>query len=288
MSTIDSLTGLYNRSFFFAALAIPAFYAVGLQLVVADRVHRLEDPEGMVLGQEPEGGSELRRGGAVSVVVSAGPESVTMPRVQNLSEAQAVTLLEGDGYHFTVRVDRDWNDNVEAGFVAGQVPEEGGAVRQGSQVIINVSLGVEQVAVPDLGGMSREQAEGALAEAQLQGEFREEWSDEVPEAGMVVGQSVDAGAEVDKGTVVAVVVSRGPLTIQMPNVEGDAIGAARDRLQGLGLQVRMNEQPRPMIGPFRHGQFGRVEHQEPRPGESVRRGETVTLWTFSEAAEQGG
>jgi eukaryotic-like serine/threonine-protein kinase len=260
----------------------------GLQLDVSERVHRLEEPAGTILGQAPAEGAELRRGDSVQVIVSAGPEVVSMPGVIRMPAEEAVALLEGEGFHFTVRIDESWNDNIDAGLVAGQLPDPREPVEQGSPVVINVSLGIEQVTVPDLSGMDRAQAEAVLAEAQLAATFTEEWSDEVPEQDMVIRQSLDPGSEVDRDTEVAVTVSRGPRTIDMPNVRGKPIGDARSELEALHLQVRVVEQERPRIGPFRTGQFGRVEYQEPQPGESVRRGETVTLYTFSEAAEQDG
>jgi eukaryotic-like serine/threonine-protein kinase len=259
----------------------------GLRLDVTGRVHRLEEPAGTVLSQDPSPGAELRSGGVVGVTVSAGPEVVRMPEVVQMPAERAIALLEGEGYHFTVQVDESYSDLVPAGSVAGQLPERGDEVEQGSSVTINVSLGVEQVVVPDLSGMSQDEAEAAIVDAQLTAAFDEEWSDEVREAGMVISQSLAAGDEVDKGTTVTVTVSRGPLTLSMPAVRGKALDDARAELQALALQVRVVEQPRPQIGPFRTGQFGRVEYQEPQPGEPVRRGETVTLYTFSEAAETG-
>jgi eukaryotic-like serine/threonine-protein kinase len=142
------------------------------------------------------------------------------------------------------------------------------------------------VAGPDLSGMSREEAQEALAEAGLEVRFEEAFSDEVPQAGRVIRQSTGAGQEVDKGATVTVTVSRGPLTVEVPNVRGKSLADGRAEVEAAGLRVRVEEQPRPRIGPFRQGQYGRVEEQVPAPGTKAQRGETVTLYTFSEAAER--
>jgi eukaryotic-like serine/threonine-protein kinase len=278
---VPQLVGLHRTA------AVSELEPLGLLLTVSAQRHELAVPEGEVLEQDPPPGAPLRRGGTVSVVVSLGPEPVTMPTVLGLPRAEAVGLLEGPPYHFTVaRIDESFHDEVPAGAVVGQRPDPDVGLRAGAEVVLNVSLGIEQVPVPELGGLTREQAETALAEARLAlGEVTGVWSDEVPTAGVVVGQSLEPGVAVDKGATVDLVVSRGPLTIELPNVRGQGIDAARAQLEALALKVRVEGVPRQRIGPFRRGEFGRVEEQVPSPGTSVQRGETITLYTFSEDAE---
>jgi eukaryotic-like serine/threonine-protein kinase len=259
---------------------------LGLVLVVDERVHDLDAPEGQVLGQEPPAGTELRRGEEVEVTVSLGVSDQTVPRVVGSPRDAAVELLEGAPYHFEVEVDEAHSDDVPAGQVVSQDPEAGDELAQRATVAVVVSLGIEQVAVPDLSGMSREEAQEALAEAGLEVRFEEAFSDEVPQAGRVIRQSTGAGQEVDKGATVTVTVSRGPLTVEVPNVRGKSLADGRAEVEAAGLRVRVEEQPRPRIGPFRQGQYGRVEEQVPAPGTKAQRGETVTLYTFSEAAER--
>jgi eukaryotic-like serine/threonine-protein kinase len=259
---------------------------LGLVLVVDERVHDLDAPEGQVLGQEPPAGTELRRGEEVEVTVSLGVSDQTVPRVVGSPRDAAVELLEGAPYHFEVEVDEAHSDDVPAGQVISQDPEAGDELAQRATVAVVVSLGIEQVAVPDLSGMSREEAQEALAEAGLEVRFEEAFSDEVPQAGRVIRQSTGAGQEVDKGATVTVTVSRGPLTVEVPNVRGKSLADGRAEVEAAGLRVRVEEQPRPRIGPFRQGQYGRVEEQVPGPDTKAQRGETVTLYTFSEAAER--
>jgi eukaryotic-like serine/threonine-protein kinase len=259
---------------------------LGLVLVVDERVHDLDAPEGQVLGQEPPAGTELRRGEEVEVTVSLGVSDQTVPRVVGSPRDAAVELLEGAPYHFEVEVDEAHSDDVPAGQVISQDPEAGDELAQRATVAVVVSLGIEQVAVPDLSGMSREEAQEALAEAGLEVRFEEAFSDEVPQAGRVIRQSTGAGQEVDKGATVTLTVSRGPLTVEVPNVRGKSLADGRAEVEAAGLRVRVEEQPRPRIGPFRQGQYGRVEEQVPAPGTKAQRGETVTLYTFSEAAER--
>jgi eukaryotic-like serine/threonine-protein kinase len=259
---------------------------LGLVLVVDQQVHDLDAPAGEVLEQDPPAGTELRRGEEVEVVVSLGVADQTVPRVVGSPQDAAVELLEGSPYHYEVEIDEAHSDDVAAGQVISQVPEAGEDLAQRDTVTIVVSLGIEQVEVPDLSGMDRDEAAAALEDAGLRASFEETFSDEVPQAGRVIRQSTAAGQEADKGATVTVTVSRGPLTVDVPNVRGKSLAEGRAQVEAAGLRVRVEEQPRPRIGPFRQGQYGRVEEQVPSPGSRAQRGETVTLYTFSEAAER--
>lgn len=259
----------------------------GLEMVVDERRNDFEAPKGTVLDQAPPEGGELRRGGTVGVVVSAGPAEVTMPDVVGTADDEALQRLESDDYRFVVNRDYEHSPTTEAGTVQAQAPPPGTELRQGDTVIINTSLGVRQVTVPDLSGMDRDEALEALEEADLQGEVAFTYSDAVPTEGRVVTQSVDPGAEVDEHSTVTVTISQGSATIEIPDVEGDGVSEGVEELEEAGFATRVIEEPRPQLGPFRRGETGRVEAQDPQPGKSAERGSQVDLYTFSEAAEDG-
>ena len=256
----------------------------GIALEEADPIHHLDAAEGTIAAQDPGPGATVRKGDAVTVALSLGPRIVTMPRVVGLTREEAEAALAD--HHFALRIDEDWHDAAPAGTVAGQSPEPGENVAEGAEVAIYVSRGIEQVTVPDLSDMDRDEAAAALQQAKLGVEFEEVYSDDVPREGAVMAQSVEAGKVVDKGTVVVVTVSLGPLTIELPNVRGKPIDEGRRTLERLGLRVEVIEQARPRVGPFKRGEYGRVEEQDPSPGKKVKRGDKVTLWTFTSAADE--
>ena len=79
-----------------------------------------------------------------------------------------------------------------------QTTEPGTSVPVGSSVAYVVSLGVEQVAVPDLVGRSAAEAETALTELRLVGAPSEAYNAGVP-AGDVVSQTTEPGTSVPVG-----------------------------------------------------------------------------------------
>jgi eukaryotic-like serine/threonine-protein kinase len=258
----------------------------GLQLLVVGTAHDVDIPEGQVLRQDPGSDAAARRGTTVTVTLSAGPDDVELPDAVGQPASDMAEQLAGPPFHLEVEIVRVFHDTVGRGEVIRQRPAAGKVVQQGSTVTLRVSRGIEQVEVPDLSGATRAEAIMALEGVGLLGDFTEEYSDEVPEPGAVISQEIDAGTTVDKGTTVAVVVSKGPVTFAIDSYVGQGLEQARTALRGLDLQVRVTEQARPRIGPFPRGEYGRVEAQVPEPGTKVKRGDTVHLYTFSAAADE--
>lgn len=111
--------------------------------LLANVLYRCDDtiPEGIVIEQEPFAGNVVQIDNTVYIVVSTGPcVYVTLPNVIGMTEANAVTTLEGMGFH--VIVDYDCSEGIyPAGTVMGQSPEGGAQVIQNSEVYLTVSAG---------------------------------------------------------------------------------------------------------------------------------------------------
>jgi len=258
----------------------------GMSAELEARRYDLSAPAGTVLDQDPDPGSPLRRGGVVAVVVSRGPAQVSVPDVVGGTRRQAVELLSAAPYAFEVEVRERFSDTVATGRVIAASPDAGTTVDAGGNLALTVSKGIEQVEVPKIRGLPRDEAVTALRKAKLRASVTQAYSDRFPELGTVVRQDVRAGRTVDKDTSVAVTVSLGPLHFAMPDVNGQPIGQAQADLAALTLRATITEQPRPQIGPFRRGDFGLVEAQVPEAGATVRREDRVDLYTFSQAAEE--
>jgi eukaryotic-like serine/threonine-protein kinase len=116
---------------------------------------------GTVIGQDPEEGEQVPVRTRVDLVVSAGPETVVVPTVVGLQEADAVANLRAVG--LDVQVNRDASDAPE-GQVIDQDPDAGTEVPAGDTVIILVSEGPEEQPMPDMTGQDADQAEATLEE----------------------------------------------------------------------------------------------------------------------------
>jgi beta-lactam-binding protein with PASTA domain len=148
-----------------------------------------------------------------------------------------------------------------------------------STLIVVVALGwgawayviPHRTTVPDVRGQTVEAAEVAAEEAGLRLTLApQEFSSNVP-AGHVIRQTPAQGSEVDEGSKLSVVLSRGPQLVELPNVRGQPEVRARETLDNMGLGVTVER--------AYHDQIprGDVIDQNPRAGTTIEVGKTVTL-----------
>lgn len=118
--------------------------------------------EGLIIRQEPAPNTPLEAGAQVTVVVSIGPEFITIPDVRNVPAAQARSTLEDLG--FSVTEIQEVSSTVPPGTVIRTVPDTSAAA--GSQVQMIVSIG-DYVEVPDVIGENVIDAIAILQDAGL-------------------------------------------------------------------------------------------------------------------------
>ena len=197
-------------------------------------------PAGYVISQTPYPDSALAAGGAVDLVISAGPAGTTLvaiPNVVGLTQAAAESALTDAG--LTSSVSSAYSDAVAAGLVISQTPAAATDVATGSVVELLVSAGPAPatVAVPDVTGLTQTAAQSAITGAGLVvGNITTSSSNTVP-AGNVVSQSPSAATSVAVGSAVDLVVSSGPALISVPSVTGLSQAAAETAITNAGLAV---------------------------------------------------
>jgi eukaryotic-like serine/threonine-protein kinase len=121
--------------------------------------------------------------------------------------------------------------------------------------------GSPQKPVPNVVQLTQAQAERTLDQAGFDVSVDRGRSDDAP-AGIVFAQSPAAGNELGEGETVAISVSSGPATTQVPSVVGLTADAAAQRLDAVGLQANSVEV-------FSQEPEGVVVAQSPAPGERV-------------------
>lgn len=96
------------------------------------------------------------------------------------------------------------------------------------------------IEVPDVTGMDTAEAKSLVSERGLALEIAStQVSVSVP-AGEIISQEPSAGVMIDPGGLVRVVVSAGRQSVDVPDVVGMDVDAARSRLEDLGLVVRID------------------------------------------------
>ncbi|MDR7418017.1 MAG: protein kinase [Armatimonadota bacterium] len=138
----------------------------GLSLEVADRVNNPRVAPNIVLSQEHPPGKRLKQGRRIGVVISLGAEMVTVPNLLQRSVQEAQLVL--DNARLRVGAMQDgYDDLVKPGFVLKQDPVAGATVPVDSPVTLVISRGPSLVEMPDLVGLTVEEARRVLDEKGL-------------------------------------------------------------------------------------------------------------------------
>ena len=224
-----------------------------------------------VASTDPAGGTQAEKGATVRVTISSGPDSVTLPdNLVGMSPDDARKAVEALGLKWDVNSSKVASDTVPEGKVAQTNPSPGSKVKAGQTITAYLSSGSDQVEVPDLSGMSQDQARSALKAVGLElGNVSTVDSDK--EKDRIVEQDPDSGSKVKKGTSIAVSVSSGKAAqVEIPSVVGIGREDAEAQLKALGLTVTVEE----VTGTQPAGQVTAVE---PGVGSKVDKNSTVKL-----------
>ena len=224
-----------------------------------------------VASTDPAGGAQAEKGSTVRVTISSGPDSVTLPdNLVGMSPDEARQAVEALGLKWEVNSSKVASDTVAEGKVAQTNPSPGSKVKAGQTITAYLSSGSDQVEVPDLVGMSQDQARSALKAVGLElGNVTTVDSDK--DKDRIVSQDPETGSKVKKGTTIAVSISTGKAAqVEIPTVVGISREDAEAQLKALGLNVTVEE----VSGSQPSGQVTAVE---PGEGSKVDKNSTVKL-----------
>ncbi|MCO8276100.1 Stk1 family PASTA domain-containing Ser/Thr kinase [Actinoplanes sp. TRM 88003] len=185
----------------------------------------------------------------------------TKAQVELSAQQQGFELFYGDGAY---------SESVPKDTVVSQDPAPDGKVVKGGVITVNLSLGPERFAVPDLAGLELAAARGELEQLNLKlKEGSGQYSDTVPE-GAVLSSDPKTGTQLKRGATVTVALSKGRAPIRVPDLNGKNINEARDELAKLGLtaseRYKDSDQPKDTV-------IG----QTPKSGTGATKDDEVTL-----------
>jgi serine/threonine-protein kinase len=247
----DDLTGVDRRAVFTYAVAAVAAVAAIVIAVVAYRV--------------------------LSTPSYAVPDLIGRPAAQVANEAA--------GYGWTVSSRHERSDSEPQGAVVSTEPPAGDKLDRGSVLVIVVSDGPTLATLPDVTGLSVDDARAKLSALGLSMSVGKQLADPTAPAGTVLSWSVSAqaglvaGSQVPRGTDVVVVVSSGPAPVAVPTLAGLTVSGATAKLDGVGLVVGTVNAVNSATVPV-----GAVVSSDPPAGTQVAHGDTVDL-TVSEGPE---
>ncbi len=239
---------------------------LGLNLDISREKYSEDIPEGKVISSDPAGGGRVDPNGTVAVTVSRGKERYGVPNLQGLKIEVAENLLK-DNKLILGEVIEEFSTEFPKGFIMRSAPTAGERIKRDSQVNLFISKGIEQVGVTSYKGKSGEQALNELTEAGFEVETKYIFSEDLP-IGAVISQSPAAG-ELDKGSKVTLLVSKGSEFVFVPNVFSLPQAKAVATLKDLDLKV--------VVKTVGNKKTKVVTNIAPKVGTKVKRGSTVTI-----------
>ena len=200
-------------------------------------------PAGIITAQKPSGGVTRRiydnaSPPCISVTVSMGRRSYTVPSLAGLSLRDAMLELKNNGV--AVDTQYEYSSDSPIGTVISTSPDKDVRIYGGDRVTLKVSLGkkITAVSVPDLYGLNEEAARTLLsARGLVLGSIS--YKSSAKEAGKIISQQYSPYSSVAKGTAVDVTVSLGSVVTEktVPLLYGLTVSQAKEKLAEVGLVV---------------------------------------------------
>ena len=178
-----------------------------LKVEVSSEEYNSQYEAGIIISQDPlySDNYNIKVGTTVKVVISKGIEQVTVPKVVDMTEEEAIKALE----EAKLKVEKveEESKKVEAGHVISQETEPNTQVHAGDTVVIHISTGVKKAAVPSVIGKNEDEAKKALSDLGFTVNVSYE-EDSSKDNGTVLKQSIDTGKEVEVGTSISITVNK--------------------------------------------------------------------------------
>lgn len=202
--------------------------------------------------------------------ISGPGTKIAIPSLAGMSQTQAAKTVGALGLKVDVK-ESVFSEDVAKGKVITSDPAGGGRVSIAGTVHLIISKGKERIQVPELAGLTIEDATTALNDAKLKvGRVTEKFSAS-QEAGLLIDGSPASGSDVRKDSTVDLIVSKGIEQVALTNYQGKTSDEAQNELTSAGLIVSSQYEYSDTIP------IGTVISQTPSDVTTVAKGEKVTL-----------
>lgn len=268
------------------AIALLKDYNVTISDDVTEKLSDEYD-KGKILETDPKKGTTIKEGDVVKLTISKG-KYIVIDDYIGMDEEKAIKALEKLGLE--VEIEEEVSSKSR-GTVIDQSIDEGEKLDPTKKKELKITLTVSKgnyTIIGDYLGMDVEKAKEALAKLGFEVVVKEEESEKP--VGTVIDQSLQSGHKVDPdetNRTITLTVSSG-VKIEVPNVVGMDINAAKSRLESKGFVVVLNKLSTDSLTEDEIDQIvvNRVVRQSPDAFSTVtKNGETVTLDYYDKKPE---
>jgi beta-lactam-binding protein with PASTA domain len=198
------------------------------------------------------------------------PDDGILPKVVGKTFEDASAILQKTGF-VAQQGESRYHKDIPANIVLQQDPPAGSRQKRGTSVVLALSAGQKTAEVPVTSNMSQQQARIAIENTGLtMGNVSEQLSDSP--RGLVITSSPPPGTKLDLPGSVDIVLSKGPATIQVPDLYGRSVGEARSMVEQLGLRIAGISRDTSSLQPE-----NTIIRQLPAAGQTVSAGGALSL-----------
>jgi eukaryotic-like serine/threonine-protein kinase len=198
------------------------------------------------------------------------PDDGILPNVVGKTFEDATVALKKAGFPAQQGETR-FSRTVAANVVLQEDPPAGSRQKRGTNVVLALSGGQKAAEVPVTTNMSQQQARISIENTGLvMGNVSEQLSD--APRGLVIATSPPAGTKVELPGTVDIVLSKGPATVNMPDLYGRSVGEARSMVEQIGLRIAGVSRDTSSLQPE-----NTVIRQLPTAGATISAGGAVSL-----------
>jgi eukaryotic-like serine/threonine-protein kinase len=155
---------------------------------------------------------------------------------QSMTQAQQAIAAAG----LVPQVQYEASETIPRDRIIRQDPAPGGMRARKEMVTLFVSSGMPLVAVPDVKGFTRADAEHALSNAKFKTTVVPRYANEPKDT--VLALSPAPGTQAREGSTIVLSVSQGQPPVRVPQLVGLSLEAARSLLERLGLKLNVDQQ----------------------------------------------
>ncbi len=188
--------------------AIAILKSAGFRAKISDTMFTDKLPPSYVLDQYPQPNIKVKSGRTVKLKISTAGKLVKVPNLIGQSLRSAELMLQQTGLLIDT-IYTEYNPEYPNGTVAWQYPKANNAMKRGLGIQITISKGLppDFYQVPNLIGLSLNQAEEHLRKARLQIGRITYHEDQELVPYTVLDQSITQGTVLDKSIKIGLVVS---------------------------------------------------------------------------------
>ena len=198
------------------------------------------------------------------------PDDGILPNVVGKTFEDASAILQKAGFPAQQGESR-FHKTIPANTVIQEDPPAGSRQKRGTTVVLALSAGQKTAEVPVTTNMSQQQARIAIENTGLtMGNVTEQLSDSP--RGLVIATNPAAGTQLQLPGSVDIVLSKGPATVQMPDLYGRSVGEARSMIEQLGLRIAGISRDTSSLQPE-----NTIIRQLPQAGQTISAGGPVSL-----------